>query len=30
MDEIPSIIGLEGQVRVNGEVLSDTKVEDFI
>jgi len=30
MDEIPSIIGLTGQVRVNGEVRSDTKVEDFI
>ncbi|MDE0545993.1 fumarylacetoacetate hydrolase family protein [Microbacterium sp. C7(2022)] len=30
MDEIPSIIGLRGQVRVNGEVWSDTKVEDFI
>jgi len=30
MDEIPSIIGLTGQVRVNGEVWSDNKVEDFI
>lgn len=30
LDEIPSIIGLTGQVRVNGEVWSDTKVEDFI
>jgi 2-keto-4-pentenoate hydratase/2-oxohepta-3-ene-1,7-dioic acid hydratase in catechol pathway len=30
LDEIPSIIGLEGQVRVNGEVWSNTKVEDFI
>lgn len=30
MDEIPSIIGLTGQVRVNGEVWSDTRVEDFI
>ncbi|MGX5696264.1 fumarylacetoacetate hydrolase family protein [Agromyces soli] len=30
LDEIPSVIGLTGQVRVNGEVWSDTKVEDFI
>jgi 2-keto-4-pentenoate hydratase/2-oxohepta-3-ene-1,7-dioic acid hydratase in catechol pathway len=30
MDEIQSIIGLRGQVRVNGEVRSDTRVEDFI
>lgn len=30
IDEIPSIIGLKGQVRVNGEVWSNTKVEDFI
>ena len=30
MDEIDSIEGLRGQVRVNGEVLSDTKVEDFV
>lgn len=30
LDEIASIIGLAGQVRVNGEVWSDTKVEDFI
>jgi len=30
LDEIPSIIGLTGQVRVNGEVWSDTRVEDFI
>lgn len=30
MDEIPSIIGLQGQVRVNGEIRSNTKVEDFI
>ncbi|ALJ21373.1 fumarylacetoacetate hydrolase family protein [Microbacterium sp. No. 7] len=30
LDEIPSIIGLAGQVRVNGEVWSNTKVEDFI
>ncbi|MBT2486524.1 MULTISPECIES: fumarylacetoacetate hydrolase family protein [unclassified Microbacterium] len=30
IDEIPSVIGLKGQVRVNGEVWSDTKVEDFI
>ena len=30
MDEIESIEGLKGQVRVNGEVLSDTKVEDFV
>lgn len=30
LDEIPSIVGLTGQVRVNGEVWSNTKVEDFI
>lgn len=30
LDEIPSVIGLTGQVRVNGEVWSNTKVEDFI
>ena len=30
LDEIASVIGLKGQVRVNGEVWSDTKVEDFI
>lgn len=30
MDEIKSIEGLKGQVRVNGKVLSDTKVEDFV
>lgn len=30
MDEVGSLIGLTGQVRVNGEVWSDTKVEDFI
>lgn len=30
MDEIPSLIGLTGQVRVNGEIWSNTKVEDFI
>jgi 2-keto-4-pentenoate hydratase/2-oxohepta-3-ene-1,7-dioic acid hydratase in catechol pathway len=30
LDEIPSIAGLTGQVRVNGEVWSDTKVEDFV
>lgn len=30
MDEIPSIIGLTGQVRVNGEIWSNTRVEDFI
>lgn len=30
IDEIPAVIGLKGQVRVNGEVWSDTKVEDFI
>lgn len=30
MDEIDSIEGLRGQVRVNGEVLSETKVEDFV
>lgn len=30
LDEVPSIIGLAGQVRVNGEVWSDTRVEDFI
>lgn len=29
-DEIGSVIGLKGQVRVNGEVWSDTQVEDFI
>lgn len=30
MDEIKSIEGLKGQVRVNGKVLSETKVEDFV
>ncbi|MGO1543475.1 MAG: fumarylacetoacetate hydrolase family protein [Gulosibacter sp.] len=30
MDEIESIEGLTGQVRVNGEVRSDTKVENFV
>ncbi|WP_324650610.1 fumarylacetoacetate hydrolase family protein [Georgenia sp. H159] len=30
LDEIESVIGLRGQVRVNGEIWSDTKVEDFI
>lgn len=30
VDEIPTVLGLTGQVRVNGEVWSDTKVEDFI
>ncbi|RRJ85731.1 fumarylacetoacetate hydrolase family protein [Gulosibacter macacae] len=30
MDEIDTVIGLKGQVRVNGEVWSDTAVEDFI
>jgi 2-keto-4-pentenoate hydratase/2-oxohepta-3-ene-1,7-dioic acid hydratase in catechol pathway len=30
LDEVPSLIGLTGQVRVNGEVRSNTKVEDFI
>ena len=30
IDEIDSVIGLKGQVRVNGEIWSDTKVEDFI
>jgi 2-keto-4-pentenoate hydratase/2-oxohepta-3-ene-1,7-dioic acid hydratase in catechol pathway len=30
LDEIPSIEGLTGQVRVNGEVRSDTKVENFV
>lgn len=30
LDEVPSIEGLTGQVRVNGEVWSDTKVEDFV
>lgn len=30
LDEVPSIIGLTGQVRVNGEVWSNTKVEDFL
>ncbi|MGO4492982.1 fumarylacetoacetate hydrolase family protein, partial [Arthrobacter sp. 2YAF22_2] len=29
LDEIMSIIGLNGQVRVNGEVWSKTKVEEF-
>lgn len=30
IDEIPTVLGLTGQVRVNGEVWSDTRVEDFI
>jgi 2-keto-4-pentenoate hydratase/2-oxohepta-3-ene-1,7-dioic acid hydratase in catechol pathway len=30
IDEISSIEGLRGQVRVNGEVRSDTKVENFV
>lgn len=30
VDEISSVVGLTGQVRVNGEVWSDTKVEDFL
>lgn len=30
MDEISSLEGLKGQVRVNGEVWSDTRVENFI
>ncbi|GGG26875.1 hypothetical protein GCM10007304_45820 [Rhodococcoides trifolii] len=30
MDEIASIEGLVGQVRVNGDVVSDTKVENFV
>lgn len=30
LDEIPSIEGLNGQVRVNGEVRADTKVENFV
>jgi 2-keto-4-pentenoate hydratase/2-oxohepta-3-ene-1,7-dioic acid hydratase in catechol pathway len=30
LDEIPSIVGLTGQVRVNGDIWSNTKVEDFI
>lgn len=30
MDEIPSIEGLTGQVRINGEVISDTRVENFV
>ncbi|QGU08780.1 Ureidoglycolate lyase (plasmid) [Corynebacterium occultum] len=30
MDEISSIEGLKGQVRVNGEVWSDTRVENFV
>lgn len=30
IDEIPSIEGLAGQVRVNGEVRSDTRVENFV
>ncbi len=29
-DELNSVIGLKGQVRVNGEIWSDTQVEDFI
>lgn len=30
LDEIESVIGLKGEVRVNGEVWSTTAVEDFI
>lgn len=30
LDEIASIEGLKGHVRVNGEVRSDTKVENFV
>lgn len=30
LDEIPSIEGLKGQVRVNGEVRADTVVENFV
>lgn len=30
LDEIESIEGLKGQVRVNGEVRSDTRVENFV
>lgn len=30
LDEIPSIEGLRGQVRVNGEVRSETRVENFV
>lgn len=30
LDEIPSIEGLTGQVRVNGEVRADTRVENFV
>lgn len=30
LDEIPSIEGLKGQVRVNGEVRSETRVENFV
>ncbi|APH46032.1 hypothetical protein BMW26_14500 [Microbacterium sp. 1.5R] len=30
LDEISSIEGLKGQVRVNGEVWSDTRVENFV
>ncbi|QZY50628.1 fumarylacetoacetate hydrolase family protein [Leucobacter tenebrionis] len=30
LDEIESIEGLTGQVRVNGEVRSDTRVENFV
>ncbi|WP_344065776.1 fumarylacetoacetate hydrolase family protein [Microbacterium pumilum] len=30
IDEIPSIEGLVGQVRVNGEVRADTRVENFV
>ena len=30
MDEISSIEGLKGQVRVNGDVWSDTRVENFV
>lgn len=30
MDEVGPLIGLKGQVRINGQVLADTKVEDFL
>lgn len=30
LDEVPQIDGLAGQVRVNGEVWSDTRVEDMV
>ena len=30
LDEIPSIEGLRGRVRVNGEIRSETRVENFV